>query len=72
MQAEVTKFMPTSLRIRRDQPKTNKVKLKAATGGAVGAQQKSAVPAGGRMGAQARGMQGDAYNTFMKEMEGLL
>ncbi len=70
IQAEVTKFMPTSLRVRRDQPKSNKVKLKAAPGSAAGAQQKPAVPSMSR--ASAGGMQGDAYDTFMREMEGLL
>ena len=68
MTAEVTKFMPTSLRVRRDQPKATKPKLKLnqevtqqqSTGQIVGT-------GGGRVH-----VQGDAYDTFMHEMQGLL
>ena len=68
MTAEVTKFMPTSLRVRRDQPKGAKPKPKAPglmpPRQVVTQQQRLKVPA--------RGMQGDAYDAFMKEMEGLI
>ncbi len=73
MQAEVTKFMPTSLRVRRDHPKSNKVKLKVTTpGGVAGVPVRAPVINAGRVRPQARARQGDAYDTFMKEMEGLL
>ena len=66
MTAEVTKFMPTSLRVRRDHPKT-KAKLKPTEDGV------ARHLATGRT-QQATGMhvQGDAYDTFMHEMQGLL
>lgn len=66
MTAEVTKFMPTSLRVRRNQPKTNKPKLKLG--------QEPIQQIGGRVVGSGAGvhMQGDAYDTFMQEMQGLL
>ena len=65
MQAEVTKFMPTTLRVRRDQPKLNKAKAKP--GQPVAAPRPVPMPTKG-----GSGMQGDAYEAFMKEMQGLL
>jgi len=67
MTAEVTKFMPTSLRVRRDHPKA-KTKLKPNNDDGV-----TRHPATGRT-QQPTGMhvQGDAYDTFMHEMQGLL
>lgn len=69
VQAEVTKFMPTSLRVRRDQPKAVKAKMRTnlsneglATKGSSGSSSSS-----GRSL-----VQGDAYETFMAEMQGLL
>ena len=74
IQAEVTKFMPTSLRVRREVPKPSGSKVKAVkplgqTGGISGA-----VASGARNTEKGRGsgIQGDAYNAFMKEMEGFL
>ena len=72
MTAEVTKFMPTSLRVRRDQPKGTKVKPKAAPGlmqprQVAATQQKK--PQQQRLNIPSRG---DAYDAFMKEMEGLI
>lgn len=66
IQAEVTKFMPTSLKVRRDQPKAIRKKLPTKTQGisSVSSQYTSS-----------RAMQdetGDAYDAFMKEMDGLL
>lgn len=69
IQAEVTKFMPTSLRVRREVPKPAASKVKA--GKAPGAQPMSSsavIRDKGRGG----GVQGDAYDAFMKEMEGFL
>ena len=68
MTAEVTKFMPTSLRVRRDHPKAAKPKLKVNADQEAGRQ-----PTSGRT-QQTAGMhvQGDAYDTFMHEMQGLL
>ena len=75
MTAEVTKFLPTSLRVRRDQPKPNKAKLTAAhvAKGRVQPQRPVALATrgGGVIGGRG-GMHGDAYDTFMKEMEGFL
>ena len=67
MQAEVTKFMPTTLRVRRDQPKSNKAKTKPG--------QPATVPPPRPTPNLTRGsggMQGDAYEAFMKEMQDLL
>lgn len=67
MTAEVTKFMPTSLRVRRDHPKTGKPKLK------LGQQEQTQQSASGRgQGVSAMHVQGDAYDTFMHEMQGFL
>lgn len=65
MTAEVTKFMPTSLRVRRDHPKVNKPKMKLG-------QQEPTQQISGRSQGVGSGMQGDAYDTFMHEMQGLL
>lgn len=69
MTAEVTKFMPTSLRVRRDQPKSGKPKLK------LGQQEQSSGRGQGvhsRTGSGGIHVQGDAYDTFMHEMQDLL
>lgn len=71
MTAEITKFMPTSLRVRRDHPKTSKPKLK------LGQQELTQQQSSGRgqLGVNTDSgihMQGDAYDTFMHEMQGLL
>lgn len=70
MTAEVTKFMPTSLRVRRYHPIKNKLKPKTA-GASVSS---GLVPAKhGASSKLAPGVsQGDAYDAFMKEMQGLL
>ena len=64
-QAEVTKFMPTSLRIRRDQPRLSKPRPKAMPIRPMktGEGQKAAVSSVTK---------DDAYTQFMKEMEGLM
>lgn len=69
MKAEVTKFMPTSLRVRRDNPKSVKAKMKAAASLSSTTASKAdvQVPAASKSMAQ-----GDAYDAFMKEMSGLL
>lgn len=75
IQAEVTKFMPTSLRVRREVPKptANKVKV-VKPPGQTGGQVVGVVGGRGRskeMGKRG-GVQGDAYDAFMREMEGFL
>ncbi len=80
MAAETTKFMPTSLRVRRDQTKGTKPKLKINQDltRQSGAGVSSAAASGGGGGNRTQGqssavhMQGDAYDTFMHEMQGLL
>ena len=75
MQAEVTKFMPTSLRVRRDQPKFTKGRIKPVQPLTVTAKLgASAAPPPRPMarGKQQGTVQGDAYDSFMKEMQGLL
>ena len=71
IQAEVTKFMPTSLRVRREVPKPVASKMKAVKppGQTVGA---SGVGVAGGRSKERGGLQGDAYEAFMKEMEGFL
>ena len=68
MTAEITKFMPTSLRVRRDHPKASKPKLK------LGQQEQTQQVSGRGQGVTGDSvhMQGDAYDTFMHEMQGLL
>ena len=66
IQAEVTKFMPTSLRVRREVPKA---KVKA---GKAPMMSSGGVASGGRGRERGGGLQGDAYEAFMKEMEGIL
>ena len=69
MTAEVTKFMPTSLRVRRDQPKSGKPKLK------LGQQEQNSGRGLGvhsSTGSSGVHVQGDAYDTFMHEMQDLL
>ena len=65
IQAEVTKFMPTSLKVRRDQPKAARKKFhKTQDLSNINSQYSSS-----------KVMQhetSDAYETFMKEMDGLL
>ena len=67
IQAEVTKFMPTSLRVRREVPKAaaGKMKSKPVSGG-------GGLTSGGREGVRGGGVQGDAYNSFMRDIEGIL
>jgi len=60
MTAEVTKFMPTSLKVRRAHPKPVKSKPSAPQPQPTSSQPRPAPT------------QGDAYDTFMKEMQGLL
>lgn len=71
MKAEVTKFMPTSLRVRRDNPKSVKAKMKGAASLSSTNTSKADIQvppaAAGKSMAQ-----GDAYDAFMKEMSGLL
>ena len=68
MAAEVTKFMPTSLKVRRDQPKPAKPRMKLNQE----MTRQQAVGHGVSSGSRAVHMQGDAYDTFMQEMQGLL
>ncbi len=64
MTAEVTKFMPTSLRVRRNHPKPSTSKLKPAV-------PTSAPPIKSATKANHPPTQGDAYDAFMREMQGL-
>ena len=68
IQAEVTKFMPTSLRVRREVPKQSAGKLKTAKP----TQAPSGLVGVAREGGRGSRIQGDAYEAFMKEMEGFL
>ncbi len=76
MTAEVTKFMPTSLRVRRDQPKSSKPKVKLGEDLLQQQQQEGVLQGISRSRAKPIGtgvhVQGDAYDTFMHEMQGLL
>ena len=74
MTAEITKFMPTSLRVRRDQPKSSKPKLKLGEDSLQQQQTQQAMMQGVPRGRPTAGahVQGDAYDTFMHEMQGLL
>ena len=61
--------MPTSLRVRREVPKHAAGKVKTTAK----APQAMAGSGGvGREGGRGGGLQGDAYESFMKEMEGIL
>lgn len=65
IQAEVTKFMPTSLKVRRDQPKAARKKFHKVQD----------LPNVNSQYSSSKVMQhetSDAYETFMKEMDGLL
>ena len=65
IQAEVTKFMPTSLKVRRDQPKAARKKFHKVQD----------LPSINSQYSSSKTMQhetSDAYETFMKEMDGLL
>ena len=64
-QAEVTKFMPTSLRVRRDQPRSTKPKLKSVP-------IRRLKTGEGRQALANSVTKDDAYAQFMKEMEGLM
>ena len=68
VQAEVTKFMPTSLKVRRDQPQSVKAKLR---GGHLSGNQ-NATTKKTNTTKVVPGMQGDAYETFMSEIQELL
>ena len=71
MKAEVTKFMPTSLRVRRDNPKSVKAKMKGAA--SLSSTNTSKADIQVPPAAASKSMaQGDAYDAFMKEMSGLL
>ena len=74
MTAEVTKFMPTSLRVRRDQPKGTTYKMKPKAPGLMQPRQVASQHQQQQQRSKiaARGMQGDAYDAFMKEMQGLI
>lgn len=74
MQAEVTKFMPTSLRVRRDQPKSTKGRMKPTQPFTVTAKLGTTAPPVRSVSKQpgTGAVQGDAYDAFMKEMQGLL
>ena len=67
VQAEVTKFMPTSLRVRRDQPKALKSKMRSVPSTHGNDLSKSTTSS--RVNP---GIQGDAYEAFMSEMQELL
>ncbi len=64
VQAEVTKFLPTSLRVRRDAPKH--VKQGGTHSLTLTKPNKS------KMSETSNMMKGDAYDAFMKEMQGLI
>lgn len=65
IQAEVTKFMPTSLKVRRDQPKAARKKFHKIQDLS---NMNSQYPSSRAMQQETN----DAYETFMKEMDGLL
>lgn len=68
-QAELTKLIPTALRVKRDQPK-NKAKLRPPTSGSELLEtlpQQVSQPKVAETGTK-----DDAYALFMKEMQGLL
>ena len=69
MQAEVTKFLPTTLRIRREQPKVVKSKPRPASSTVASGnkgEQRHSVPSG------ASAVKEDEYQIFMKQMQGLI
>ena len=68
--AEITKFMPTSLRVRRENPKNMKPKLKPQNP-LLGSASTNSQPKGSTKQGQLMA-QGDAYDAFMREMSGLL
>ena len=67
-QAELTKLVPTALRVKRDQPK-NKAKLRP-TG--AGQETLDSVPQVSQPKVAETATKDDAYALFMKEMQGLL
>ena len=71
MKAEVTKFLPTTLRVRRDVPKNVKGKLPTARSTSVKGPP-AAANAPKAPSTRTTMRQGDAYDTFMKEMSSLL
>ena len=73
IQAEVTKFMPTSLRVRRDHKLSSKsAKLKAGQSASIAPPPLPPPLASAAGRNRPSAMQGDAYESFMKEMQGLL
>lgn len=66
VQAEVTKFMPTSLRVRRDNTRQMKPTSAHPTSMQKNTKPKPTIKPSGSLS------KGDAYDAFMKEMEGLL
>ena len=69
VQAEVTKFLPTSLRVRRDIPRQVKPSVRP-----MDRNTKPKAPSDGAGSSSSTGVlaKGDAYEAFMKEMQGLI
>lgn len=67
-QAELTKLVPTALRIKRDQPK-NKAKLRSS---GVAQETVDSIPQVSQPKVAETATKDDAYALFMKEMQGLL
>ena len=74
IQAEVTRFMPTSLLVRREVPKptAGKIKTMKPLQGVTSGAGSGGLMNRGRESGRGGGVQGDAYNAFMREMEGIL
>ena len=70
-QAELTRLVPVALRVKREQPKTNKQKVKSAIAEESFRPAPSAVSSGAA-GQVVQPTKDDAYAQFMKEMEVLL
>ena len=73
-QAELTRLVPVALRVKREQPKTNKQKVKSAIAEESFRPAPTAASSGGAGGGQVvhAPTKDDAYAQFMKEMEILL
>jgi hypothetical protein len=70
-QAELTRLVPVALRVKREQPKTNKQKVRSA----IAEESFRPAPSAASSGAAGQVVQptkDDAYAQFMKEMEVLL
>ncbi len=71
-QAELTRLVPVALRVKREQPKTNKQKVKSAIA-EEGFRPASSAASSGAVGQVVHApTKDDAYAQFMKEMEVLL